>query len=71
MEEGRKARYQGRPYWLLGLLFVDPAAQGSGVGKALLTWGFERADRDGLPIYLEATPEVRLSRARLLIERCC
>jgi hypothetical protein len=55
MAAGRKARYGGRPFWLLEILCVDPAAQGLGVGKALLAWGFERADRDRLPIYLEAT----------------
>ena len=55
MEKGRKARYAGQPYWLLEILAVNPAAQGLGVGKALLAWGFERADKDQLPIYLEAT----------------
>lgn len=60
MMGGRKHRYGGRPYWLLEYLVVQPEAQGLGVGKALLAWGFERADKDKLPIYLEATPAGRL-----------
>lgn len=45
-----------------GLLFVDPAYQGMGVGSALLNFGISRADAAGLPMYLESSNPVRPSR---------
>jgi len=41
------------PHWYLATLGVAPAAQGRGVGRALLDALVRRADRDALPIYLE------------------
>jgi GNAT superfamily N-acetyltransferase len=41
------------PYWYLGLLGTDPGTQRRGVARALLTPMFERADEDGIPIFLE------------------
>lgn len=43
------------PHWYLPIIGVDPACQGSGLGSALLRYGLERCDRDGMPAYLEAT----------------
>lgn len=40
-------------HWYVLVVGVDPAAQGRGIGGALLTPIIERADRDGLPCYLE------------------
>lgn len=40
------------PHWHLPLIGVDPAAQGKGVGSALLAHALERFDE---PAYLEAT----------------
>lgn len=31
-------------------------ARGRGAGSALLKWGLDRADADGLPTYLDSTP---------------
>lgn len=45
------------PRWYLGVLAVDPAAQGQRVGERLLTAGLERADAAGLPASLETTKE--------------
>ncbi|KAL1994165.1 hypothetical protein VTN49DRAFT_2834 [Thermomyces lanuginosus] len=39
----------------LDLLIVDPKYQGRGIGKMLLKWGFEYAEKAKLPIYIEAT----------------
>lgn len=43
--------------WLadLGILAIDPAAQGKGIGKALLDWGLRYADETSIPLYLEAS----------------
>ncbi len=43
------------PHWYLPLIGVEPIAQGRGVGGALLREATERADRDGLPAYLESS----------------
>jgi GNAT superfamily N-acetyltransferase len=51
--------------WFLPLIGVDPAAQGRGLGSALLRHGLAACDRDGLPAYLEATSP----RNRALYER--
>jgi GNAT superfamily N-acetyltransferase len=40
-------------HWYLSLLAVDPELQGKGVGGALLAPLLERADAEGLPVYLE------------------
>ncbi|KAL2870391.1 GNAT family N-acetyltransferase [Aspergillus lucknowensis] len=53
---------RGRPHRrdddiLLEYLACRPESQGKGVGKALLRWGMERADREQRRIYLEASTE--------------
>lgn len=48
------------PVWYLPFIGVDPAHQGRGLGSRLLRAGLARAQRDGLPAYLEAsTPSNR------------
>lgn len=51
--------------WFLPLIGVDPAAQGRGLGSALLRHGLAACDRDGLLAYLDATSP----RNRALYER--
>ena len=41
--------------YYLQLLGVDPDHQGRGIGSALLDAVLTRADREGIPAYLEAT----------------
>lgn len=54
------AHHPTDPLWYLPLIGVDPIAQGRGIGSRLLRAGLARADRDGLPAYLEAsTPQNR------------
>ena len=45
------------PHWYLGTLGVEPAGQGSGVGRALLARWLERVEADGFPAYLETDRE--------------
>ncbi|OHB72274.1 MAG: hypothetical protein A2V70_10415 [Planctomycetes bacterium RBG_13_63_9] len=47
-------------YWYLFLLVVDPAFQRQGLGDTLIRPGLERADRDGLPCYLDTTKRENL-----------
>ena len=43
-----------QPYMMLRILAVHPEHQRRGVGKLLLQQGLDRADRLGLPVYLDA-----------------
>ncbi|MEM1042055.1 MAG: GNAT family N-acetyltransferase [Bacteroidota bacterium] len=52
-----EAAFPDEPVHYLGLLATAPEAQGQGVGSALLRAGLERADSDGLPVYLETGTE--------------
>ena len=53
------------PIWYLPFIGVDPSHHSRGHGTALLQAGLERADRDDLPAYLEASSP----RNRSLYER--
>jgi len=48
-------------HWYLGYLGTDPAAQGRGIGSALLTPVLDRADEEGLPAYLESSKKANLA----------
>ena len=41
------------PHWYLFAIGVEPECQGQGMGAALLGPGLTRADREGMPVYLE------------------
>lgn len=43
------------PLWYLPLVGVEPHAQGSGIGGALMRHAAERCDRDGALAYLESS----------------
>ncbi len=49
------AHPQDRRHWYLPTVGVDPAAQGTGVGSALLRSMLRRCDEQDLPAYLEST----------------
>ncbi len=48
-----RSRDAGFPHWYLSLVGVDPNAQGTGVGNALLRPLIAKSESDGLPCYLE------------------
>jgi len=48
-------------HWYLGVLGVDPELQGRGLGGKLLQPVLERADTEGLPVYLETDKERNLA----------
>jgi ribosomal protein S18 acetylase RimI-like enzyme len=48
-------------HWYLALLAVDPELQGRGIGGALVAQMLQRADRDGLPAYLETQTEANVA----------
>lgn len=45
------------PVWFLGTVGVDPARQGSGLGRAVLTPGIEAAAAAGVPAFLETSDQ--------------
>lgn len=45
------------PHWYLATLGTDPAAQGRGIGSALMRPVLEQCDVEGLPAYLESSKE--------------
>jgi ribosomal protein S18 acetylase RimI-like enzyme len=45
------------PHWYLALLGTDPAAQGQGLGSAVLGPVLEQCDLDGISAYLESSKE--------------
>jgi ribosomal protein S18 acetylase RimI-like enzyme len=45
------------PHWYLALLGTDPAAQGQGLGSAVLGPVLEQCDSDGVSAYLESSKE--------------
>ena len=52
-----ESRLPDEPHWHLFFLGVDPERQGQGVGSALMRPMLERLDREGTPVYLEASTE--------------
>ncbi|KAF3767143.1 acyl-CoA N-acyltransferase [Cryphonectria parasitica EP155] len=45
-----------RAHWYLEIIVTRAAHQGRGAGAMLMQWGAERADREGVECYLDATP---------------
>lgn len=39
------------------MLATAPKFQGQGIGSALIKWGLDRADAEGVEAYLEASPQ--------------
>ncbi len=58
-------RHLREPHYYLRDIGVLPEAQGRGLGSALMGPTLERCDREGLPVYLEASSE----RSAALYER--
>ncbi|KAF2493952.1 acyl-CoA N-acyltransferase [Lophium mytilinum] len=60
-DETRKQVLGDEPHWYLAPLFTFPEWQGRGVGKLLLSWAIEQADKTEpvTPLYLESTPTAR------------
>jgi ribosomal protein S18 acetylase RimI-like enzyme len=53
--EAMESYHPKEPHWYLPLIGVDPAAQGQGLGSALMRHALERIDADRLPAYLESS----------------
>lgn len=49
------------PCWFLGTVAVDPELQGKGLGRAVIEPGIERAEREGLPVFLETSDDKNVS----------
>ncbi len=54
-------RHPTEHHWYLSVLGVDPEFKGTGVGGMLLRSILERADAEGVPVYLETQREENLA----------
>ena len=61
LERMEKRHPQDRSHWYLFILGTEPAAQGQGLGSALLAQMLARVDADGMPAYLESSSERNLA----------
>jgi GNAT superfamily N-acetyltransferase len=52
-----EAREPAEPGWYLDRVGVDPARQGTGLGRALVKFGLDQAASVGLPAFLETATE--------------
>jgi ribosomal protein S18 acetylase RimI-like enzyme len=52
-----RAHPQEPPHWYLAVLGTEPAAQGQGLGSAVIGPVLEQCDRDGVAAYLESSKE--------------
>jgi ribosomal protein S18 acetylase RimI-like enzyme len=60
--ERMEARHpDDRSHWYLFILGTEEAAQGRGLGSALLAQMLARVDADGMPVYLESSNERNLA----------
>jgi GNAT superfamily N-acetyltransferase len=60
--EGMEERHpRDRSHWYLFILGTEQAAQGRGLGSALLAQVLTRVDADGMPAYLESSNERNLA----------
>jgi hypothetical protein len=55
-----KSNWPDEPHWYLSVLSVEPASQGLGHGSALIAPGLERADEEGVGVWLETQTEDNL-----------
>lgn len=51
----RHDHLNGRPYYLLGMIVTAPEYRRRGAAGLLVRWGLDKADEDGVEIYLEAS----------------
>ena len=61
LERMEERHPQDRSHWYLFILGTEPAAQGQGLGSALLAQVLARVDADGMPVYLESSNERNLA----------
>ena len=50
-----KSHHPEEPHWFLPLIGIDPFLQGRGLGMALMTYGLQACDRDGVQAHLDST----------------
>lgn len=61
-----RASHVDCPHCYVPLLGVRPDSQGKGLSRAVMQPVFDRADRDGVPVYLETVPEANVAIYRKL-----
>ncbi|PWY75984.1 acyl-CoA N-acyltransferase [Aspergillus sclerotioniger CBS 115572] len=57
IDKARRKIMGTRQHYYLDTLLTHPGYQRQGAGSMLIRWGCDRADHDGLPIWVDASPE--------------
>ncbi|EMC91180.1 hypothetical protein BAUCODRAFT_152467 [Baudoinia panamericana UAMH 10762] len=65
LQHAKKVHVAGKPHIVLHILTTHPNHHRRGVGAMHLEWGFEQANKLGLPVWLEASPIGRPLYARM------
>jgi GNAT superfamily N-acetyltransferase len=59
--DASRAEHVPGPHCYVPLLGVRPGSQGKGLSRAVMRPVFDRADREGVPVYLETVPEANVA----------
>ena len=60
-QEAMRRRHAPMPHWFLGPIGVDPAFQGQGFASRLMRPMLERADAEGVPVFLDTNSEANIA----------
>lgn len=52
-------RMRDTPHWYLDMMGVRRACQGRGYARAMVNWGIAESQKDGRPLYVDATGDAR------------
>lgn len=59
LTDGHKRTMGDKPHWYLEIVAVRQGWMGRGAAGMLMKWGLDRADDEGMPSYLDATPRAK------------
>jgi GNAT superfamily N-acetyltransferase len=55
LDKERNEMMEGKKHALMAVLAIDPEFQRGGVGRKLLEWGLDKADKEGVELWIDAS----------------